>query len=64
MEEYEYVDWLAMKSGCQTPEEWRKKMFMEVQKNRAKRPNNFRDVWDDESLVEQAQEDFKRLLCL
>lgn len=63
-EEHEYVDWLAMKSGSETVEEWRKNMFIEAKKNRAKRPESFRDVWDDESLVEQAKKDFKRLLCL
>ncbi|CAL2259472.1 unnamed protein product [Prunus armeniaca] len=58
--QFEYNDWLAALCGCPVSEEWRKKMYLEVSKNRHARPETYRDEWEDDHLVLQAHEDFKK----
>lgn len=56
----EYIEWLARKCGYRFVEEWRIGMYFATTKNRVQRPNDYRDVWDDDNLVEQAKESFRR----
>ncbi|KAF8412409.1 hypothetical protein HHK36_000373 [Tetracentron sinense] len=56
--QFEYNDWLAAQCGCPPSEEWRKKMYYATGKNRVARPETYRDEWEDQHLVLQAQEDF------
>ncbi|CAL9029505.1 unnamed protein product [Prunus brigantina] len=58
--QFEYNDWLAALCGCPVSEEWRKKMYLEVSKNRHAQPETYRDEWEDDHLVLQAHEDFKK----
>ncbi|VVA32828.1 PREDICTED: flavin-containing monooxygenase [Prunus dulcis] len=58
--QFEYNDWLAALCGCPVSEEWRKKMYLEVSKNRHARPETYRDEWEDDHLILQAHEDFKK----
>ncbi|OAY78671.1 Flavin-containing monooxygenase FMO GS-OX-like 4, partial [Ananas comosus] len=60
--QFEYDDWLANQCGCPPVEEWRKQMYAATGKNRVCRPENYRDVWDDDDLVAQANEDFQKNL--
>ncbi|KAI3895360.1 hypothetical protein MKW92_027798 [Papaver armeniacum] len=53
-----WVDWLAAESGCQPWEEWRKQMLKEHVSNYLAWPETYRDEWEDEYLIVQAQEDF------
>ena len=55
--QFEYADWLANEYGCPGMEEWRKQMFMAPPK-----PEKYRDEWDDDHLVAEAHEHFKRFL--
>ena len=45
-----------------TPEEWRRQMYIATSKNRVLRPESYRDEWDDDDLVLQAQQDFANYL--
>ncbi|XP_026394350.1 flavin-containing monooxygenase FMO GS-OX-like 3 [Papaver somniferum] len=56
--QYDYSDWLAAESGCQPWEEWRKQMLKEHVSNYLTRPETYRDEWEDEYSILQAQEDF------
>ncbi|KAI3895738.1 hypothetical protein MKW98_025529, partial [Papaver atlanticum] len=56
--QFDYSDWLAAESGCHPWEEWRKQMFKELVNNYIARPETYRDEWEDEYLIVQAQEDF------
>lgn len=58
--QFEYNDWLAALCGCPVSEEWRKKMYLEVSKNKHAQPETYRDEWEDDHLVLQAHEDFKK----
>lgn len=58
--QFEYDDWLATECGYPAVEEWRKLMYMAACKNRKARPESYRDEWDDDHLVAQAHEDFKK----
>ncbi|ONK55700.1 uncharacterized protein A4U43_C10F110 [Asparagus officinalis] len=58
--QYEYIDWLANECGYPPTEEWRKLMYKATSKNRKERPGSYRDEWDDDHLVAQAHEYFKR----
>lgn len=58
--QFEYDDWLAAQYGCPVSEEWRKQMYLAVSKNRRARPETYRDEWEDDHLVLQAHEDFKK----
>ncbi|XP_062026116.1 flavin-containing monooxygenase FMO GS-OX-like 4 [Rosa rugosa] len=58
--QFEYDDWLAAQCGSPVSEEWRKQMYLAVSKNRRARPERYRDEWEDDHLVLQAREDFKK----
>ncbi|XP_004298656.1 PREDICTED: flavin-containing monooxygenase FMO GS-OX-like 3-like [Fragaria vesca subsp. vesca] len=58
--QFEYDDWLAAQCGCPVSEEWRKPMYLAASKNRRARPETYRDEWEDDHLVLQAHEDFKK----
>ncbi|PKA46486.1 Flavin-containing monooxygenase FMO GS-OX-like 3 [Apostasia shenzhenica] len=57
-----HMDWLASQCGFPPVEEWRHQMYDVSQKNRFLHPESFRDEWDDDDLVNQAHQDFKKLL--
>ncbi|KAL0312829.1 UNVERIFIED_CONTAM: Flavin-containing monooxygenase FMO GS-OX-like 4 [Sesamum radiatum] len=59
-DQFEYDDWLAAKSGSPLTEEWRKKMYFAAGRRKRSMPEMYRDRWDDEDLISQAHEDFKR----
>lgn len=56
----DYNMWLASQCQCSCFEEWRIEMSHEILKNWRARPNMYRDEWDDDHLILQAQEDFNR----
>ncbi|KQJ97746.1 hypothetical protein BRADI_3g32990v3 [Brachypodium distachyon] len=60
--QFEYDDWLAEQCGHPPIEEWRKMMYAANARNKAARPENYRDEWDDDHLVAQANEDFRKHL--
>ncbi|XP_047093819.1 flavin-containing monooxygenase FMO GS-OX-like 4 [Lolium rigidum] len=60
--QFDYDDWLAEQCGHPPIEEWRKLMYAANSKNKAARPETYRDEWDDDHLVAQANEDFKKYL--
>lgn len=60
--QFEYDDWLANECNHPCVEEWRKLMYAATSKNRIARPESYRDEWEDEHLVADAHEDFKRIL--
>ncbi|GMP95881.1 hypothetical protein CsSME_00044757 [Camellia sinensis var. sinensis] len=55
---FEYYDWLAAECGYPAAEKWRNQMYSAATKNRMARPETYRDEWDDQHLVSQANEDF------
>uniref|UniRef100_A0A804LN40 Flavin-containing monooxygenase n=1 Tax=Zea mays TaxID=4577 RepID=A0A804LN40_MAIZE len=60
--QFEYDDWLAEQCGHPPVEEWRKQMYAVTSMNKAARPESYRDEWDDEHLVAEANEYFKKFL--
>ncbi|ESW29329.1 hypothetical protein PHAVU_002G061500 [Phaseolus vulgaris] len=56
--QWDYNNWIADQCGLPYFEEWRKQMYMATSKNRALRPESYRDEWEDDDLVLQAQQDF------
>ena len=56
--QFVYIDWVAAACGLPRLEEWRKKMYHAVFVNKKVRPEAYRDEWDDEDLVLEAQKDF------
>ncbi|XP_026394351.1 flavin-containing monooxygenase FMO GS-OX-like 4 [Papaver somniferum] len=60
--QFDHSDWLAAEIGCQPLEDWRKQMLKEHAKNYSARRETYRDEWDDEYLILQAQEDFCQYL--
>jgi len=60
--QFEYDDWLAEQCGHPPIEEWRKQMYAVNAMNKAARPESYRDEWDDDHLVAEANEDFKNFL--
>lgn len=56
--QFDYNDWLAVQCGCTLSEEWRKQMYSAVSKRRRTQPETYRDEWDDEGLIIQANNDF------
>ncbi|KAK2993843.1 hypothetical protein RJ640_012804 [Escallonia rubra] len=61
--QFTYNDWLANELGCSPSEEWRKQMYSATSKNRAARPETYRDEWEDTHLVSEAHEDFIKYTC-
>ncbi|KAK8445484.1 hypothetical protein SEVIR_9G334600v4 [Setaria viridis] len=60
--QFEYDDWLAEQCSHPPIEEWRKQMYAINGINKAIRPESYRDEWDDDHLVAEANEDFKKYL--
>ncbi|KAK9277113.1 hypothetical protein L1049_006652 [Liquidambar formosana] len=60
--QFEYNDWLAAECGIPASEEWREEMYSAASKNRRARPETYRDEWEDEHLVLEAHDDFKKNL--
>ncbi|XVF51689.1 hypothetical protein PTKIN_Ptkin04bG0204700 [Pterospermum kingtungense] len=58
--QFEYYNWIAAQCGCSGFEEWRKLKHDDVSINRLARPDEYRDVWDDQHLVLQAGGDSER----
>uniref|UniRef100_A0A0D9XM93 Flavin-containing monooxygenase n=1 Tax=Leersia perrieri TaxID=77586 RepID=A0A0D9XM93_9ORYZ len=58
--QFEYDDWLAEQCGHPPIEQWRKMMYAANKENKAARPESYRDEWDDDHLVAEAKEDFKK----
>ncbi|OVA15147.1 Flavin monooxygenase FMO [Macleaya cordata] len=58
----EYIDWLAAECGSLPWEEWRKQMELESFKRTLSQPETYRDEWEDEHLILQAQEEFRKYL--
>ncbi|KAK7309041.1 hypothetical protein RJT34_05463 [Clitoria ternatea] len=56
--QWDYNNWIADQCGFPYIEEWRKQMYMAVSKNKRLRPESYRDEWEDDDLVLQAQQDF------
>ncbi|XP_028762534.1 flavin-containing monooxygenase FMO GS-OX-like 2 [Neltuma alba] len=60
--QWDYDNWIAAQCGIPPLEEWRQMMYIATSKGKALRPATYRDHWDDDDLVLQAQEDFGRYL--
>ncbi|KAL8552771.1 hypothetical protein ACS0TY_001453 [Phlomoides rotata] len=58
--QFEYDDWLAGKSGSPPTKEWRKQMYFVTGKRKSSWPKTYRDQWEDEDLITQANQDFKQ----
>ncbi|XP_068634339.1 flavin-containing monooxygenase FMO GS-OX-like 5 [Aristolochia californica] len=60
--QFQYNDWLA--SQCHYPpvEEWRKQMYDITGENRVVRPETYRDEWEDQELILEAEADFLEYL--
>lgn len=58
--QFEYNDWVATQCGCPPSEEWRKQMYAYASGNKTTRPETYRDEWEDEHLILEAHEDFKK----
>ncbi|PON94701.1 Flavin monooxygenase FMO [Trema orientale] len=56
--QFDYDDWLAIQRGSALSEEWRKQMYSAVSKRKRAQPETYRDEWDDEDLIIQANHDF------
>ncbi|KAJ4954938.1 hypothetical protein NE237_011721 [Protea cynaroides] len=56
--QFEYNDWLATECGCSVSEEWRKQMYEATGRSKQARPETYRDLWEDQNLISQANEDF------
>ncbi|XP_031502630.1 flavin-containing monooxygenase FMO GS-OX-like 4 [Nymphaea colorata] len=54
----EYDGWLSTQCGCGKVEEWRFEMFAATVQNLLDRPESYRDQWNDDHLVAQAQKHF------
>ncbi|KAL8166538.1 hypothetical protein V2J09_008037 [Rumex salicifolius] len=60
--QFEYNDWLATQCGFVLTEEWRKKMYDSSSKMRKLLPKVYRDIWNEESLILEAHNDFAKYL--
>lgn len=60
--QWDYNNWIADQCGVPSIEEWRRQMYIATSKNRVLRPESYRDEWDDDDLVLQAQQDFANYL--
>ncbi|XP_062073400.1 flavin-containing monooxygenase FMO GS-OX-like 4 [Humulus lupulus] len=56
--QFDYDDWLAAQCGCTLSEQWRKQMYSAVSKRKHAQPETYRDEWDDEDLIIQANQYF------
>nr|GMD95976.1 flavin-containing monooxygenase FMO GS-OX-like 4 [Ipomoea batatas] len=60
--QFEYDDWLAARCDFPPIEEWRKEMYFGTGLRKRGQPETYRDLWDDEHLISQANEDFMRYI--
>ncbi|KAF2325526.1 hypothetical protein GH714_029845 [Hevea brasiliensis] len=58
----DYNNWLAAQCQCPGFEEWRNQMYHYTTKNSTVRPKTYRDEWEDDHLIIQSHEDFKKYL--
>lgn len=58
--QFEYNDWLGIKSGSPTTEEWRKEMYFVTGRRKRSTPETYRDHWEDEDLISLAHQDFDK----
>ncbi|XP_015581217.1 flavin-containing monooxygenase FMO GS-OX-like 4 isoform X3 [Ricinus communis] len=58
--QFEYNNWLAAQCQCPGVEEWRRQMYRLTGENKIIRPNTYRDEWEDDHLILEAYEDFKK----
>lgn len=58
--QFEYNDWLGIKSGSPTTEEWRKEMYFVTGRRKRSTPEAYRDHWEDEDLISLAHQDFDK----
>ncbi|KAG9452389.1 hypothetical protein H6P81_005293 [Aristolochia fimbriata] len=56
--QFQYNDWLATQCHYPPVEEWRKQMYAANGKNRVARPETYRDEWEDEEWIQEAEADF------
>ncbi|KAL5098972.1 hypothetical protein RYX36_003299 [Vicia faba] len=56
--QWDYNNWIAAQCGVSAMEEWRQQMYIATSKNRLTRPETYRDEWDDDDLVLQAEQEF------
>ncbi|XP_054824496.1 flavin-containing monooxygenase FMO GS-OX-like 4 isoform X1 [Prosopis cineraria] len=61
-QQWDYNNWIAAQCGIPPVEEWRQKMYEAASKSRVLKPVAYRDHWEDDDLVLQAQQDFSRCL--
>ncbi|XP_061357805.1 flavin-containing monooxygenase FMO GS-OX-like 4 isoform X7 [Gastrolobium bilobum] len=59
---WDYNNWIADQCGIPAIEEWIVQMYMATSKNRLLRSESYRDEWEDDDLVLQAQRDFDNYL--
>ena len=57
--QFEYIDWVAAACGRPRIEGWMKKMYHATFDNMKVRPETYRDEWDDDDLVLEAQKDLR-----
>ncbi|XP_061357800.1 flavin-containing monooxygenase FMO GS-OX-like 4 isoform X3 [Gastrolobium bilobum] len=60
--QWDYNNWIADQCGIPAIEEWIVQMYMATSKNRLLRSESYRDEWEDDDLVLQAQRDFDNYL--
>lgn len=60
--QWDYDNWIADQCGSPRIEEWRKLMYMATSKNRVLRPESYRDEWEDDDFVLQAEQEFAKYL--
>ncbi|KAL1316636.1 hypothetical protein AAHE18_15G080600 [Arachis hypogaea] len=60
--QWDYDNWIADQCGIPGIEEWRVEMYKFASKNKRLRPESYRDEWDDDELVLEAQRDFSKYL--
>ncbi|KAK7252669.1 hypothetical protein RIF29_36781 [Crotalaria pallida] len=61
-DQWDYNNWISDQCGFPAIEEWRIQMYEATSKNRVLRPESYRDEWEDDDLVLQAQKDFANYL--
>ena len=60
--QFEYEDWLVEQCGLESIEEWRKLIYVAAKPKMLRRPESYRDEWDDDHLLAQAHHDFKKYI--
>ncbi|MED6199286.1 hypothetical protein PIB30_074539 [Stylosanthes scabra] len=59
---WDYDNWIADQCGIPGVEEWRMEMYKFASKNKRLRPESYRDEWNYNELVLEAQRDFNKYL--